>query len=98
MNSRSFHCVAPAFSRWLGATALLSALAGAPVALADELFYKYDNAEGVTVIGPVNWLIATLGVALPHVSLRRACGEVLAECHRWFCRSGAIVCVDGCGR
>lgn len=50
MTSSSFHCIVPAFSRWLGATALLSVLAGAPVALADELFYKYDNAEGVTVI------------------------------------------------
>jgi hypothetical protein len=50
MTSRPFRPVVPALSRWLGAAALLSALGGAPAALAEERFYKYDNAQGITVI------------------------------------------------
>jgi len=50
MTSRPFHRVSEALSRWLGAAALLSVLGGAPAAFGDELFYKYDTTEGVTVI------------------------------------------------
>ena len=50
MTSRPYHRDVPALSRWLGAAALLSVLGGPPAAFADELFYKYDNDEGIMVI------------------------------------------------
>jgi hypothetical protein len=50
MTARLPHSVLPGISRWLAAGALLSLLAATPAALAEERFYKYDNAEGLPVI------------------------------------------------
>lgn len=50
MTSRPFHRDVPALHRWLGVVALLSVLGTPPCALAEDRFYKYDNAEGIPVI------------------------------------------------
>ena len=50
MTSRPFHRDVPALPRWLGVVALLSVLGAPASALAEDRFYKYDNAEGIPVI------------------------------------------------
>lgn len=50
MTSRPFHRDVPALPRWLGVVALLSVLGAPACALAEDRFYKYDNAEGIPVI------------------------------------------------
>ena len=50
MTSRLFHRDVPALPRWLGVVALLSVLGAPASALAEDRFYKYDNAEGIPVI------------------------------------------------
>jgi hypothetical protein len=50
MTSRPFHRDVPALPRWLGVVALLSVLGAPASALAEDRFYKYDNADGITVI------------------------------------------------
>ena len=50
MTSRPFHRDVPALPRWLGVVALLYLLGAPASALAEDRFYKYDNAEGIPVI------------------------------------------------
>jgi chromosome segregation ATPase len=50
MVARLLHTGAPVRSRWLVAGLLLSLAASTTLAVSDERFYRYDNAEGVTVI------------------------------------------------